>query len=208
MSDGQTSSELRPPADTRSASFRGRLLRMAFVIVPVAGFLAFLAIGADQSQPRNVGNPAPSFDLETLDGSGRLSSSDFEGEAYAVNFWASWCLPCREEAPHLARVAGDGTGVPRFFGISMLDSRSAATDFVDEFGIRYANLLDDGRAFRAFGVVGIPETVFVSAEGTIAGRWRGAIEEEDLERILRELLELGPGETLTVVGSGPAVGVP
>lgn len=204
----------RVPADTdgRHDDARARLrpgvIRVAVVLVPVLALLAFLGVGAFKLQPRSVGSPAPSFDLERLDGTGNLRSADLRGRPYVVNFWASWCIPCREEARVLAKVVGEGRGEPAFLGVNILDGREEARGFVEEYEIRYPNLRDEGATYRGFGVTGIPETHFVDRRGQIAGRWIGAIDEKTLRQLLADLLELGPGETLRITRAGPSVGVP
>lgn len=107
----------------------------------------------------------------------------------------------------LAKVAGSGAGTPAFVGMNVLDGKDDARRFVREFGIRYANAWDPRGAFRDFRVAGIPESVFVSADGRIVGRWIGAIDEADLRRLLAELGTLRGSELLRITGRGPQVGV-
>lgn len=172
------------------------------------GLFAALAIAVFRAGPRDVGSPVPAFELELLDGSGRLSTQELEGRPYALNFWASWCIPCREEAPMLARVIGSGRGNPAFVGVNILDGLTEAKAFAREFEIRYPNARDPQGLFRSFGVTGIPETIFVGRDGRIVGRWIGAIDEKSLRRLLSELRTLSSGEVLRITGSGPQVGVP
>lgn len=185
----------------------GALARVVVMLVPVGTLLGVLGVTVFRSQPRDVGRDAPAFDMERLDGRGRVSSGQFAGRAYVLNFWASWCIPCREEAPVLAEVAGTGSDEPAFVGVNMLDGRAEAVAFVRKFGIRYANVRDTAGQYRTFGVTGIPETVFVDRRGRIAGRWIGAIDEPTLRKVLADLVLLRPGQVLRISGRGPSVGV-
>jgi cytochrome c biogenesis protein CcmG/thiol:disulfide interchange protein DsbE len=125
-----------------------------------------------------VGETAPEFELPTLSGD-TLSSDDLKGHPVVVNFWASWCLPCREEAPLLERTWRKyrDEGVI-FLGVNIKDAESDAKAFVDEFDITYPMVRDlDQELTRAFGVRGLPETFFVDHEwrfvGTESGTERG-----------------------------------
>ncbi|MGH2690380.1 MAG: TlpA family protein disulfide reductase [Actinomycetota bacterium] len=152
---------------------RPRLLRLvrvlAFVVVP-ALFVAVLAVGlATTTAPRAVvGEEAPAFALPLLEGSGTLASEELTGSPVVVNVWASWCIPCREEAPTLERAwrTYRKQGV-RFVGVNVQDSREDAKAFVREFGITYPSVRDtDLELWRKLGVRGVPETFFIDH------RWR------------------------------------
>lgn len=186
---------------------RRTFLRVGVFLVPALAIFTLFGLLAFRAGPRDVGSPAPSFSLERLDGRGRISSSDFRGKPYVLNFWASWCIPCREEAPMLAEVVGSGDSSPAFIGVNILDGRSDARRFVREFRIRYPNAWDPRASFRDFRVAGIPETVFVGSDGRIVGRWIGAIDEANLRRLLADLRTLRSGELLRITGRGPQVGV-
>jgi cytochrome c biogenesis protein CcmG/thiol:disulfide interchange protein DsbE len=182
----------------------GRLAALALV----GGFIALLAYGLlskapdtriDDSLARNEAVPAPSFELEVLrrgslgpelGGSlgpaladNRLSSSEVRGRPYVLNFWASWCVPCREEAPLLQRAWRDARkqGV-LFVGLNMQDVRGDAHDFIADFEIDYLNIRDpSNEVARRFGVTGIPETFFVSASGDVVAHVIGVVSGEQLD---------------------------
>lgn len=180
---------------------------MALFVAPVVAVFAVFGFAAFRAGGRDVGHSAPAWSLERLDAPGRLSSEDLNGKPYVLNYWASWCVPCREEAPMLAEVVGHGDTSPAFVGVNILDSKTEARSFIEKFDIRYPNARDGAGRFRDFGVAGIPETVFVSSDGRIVGRWIGAIDEKTLRRLLDDLRDLRPGGLLRITGRGAQVGV-
>ena len=186
--------ELGPAAEsqTRRRS-RRRLIVAAWLLAGVAAALALLTINiAGPSTAVDtpiVGRPAPAFDLETLDG-GRLSLADLRGSPVVVNFWASWCIPCREEAPLLTAAAEEyeAQGL-RVVGIVYQDSPESARDFMGRYGQTYPGLLDpDGRTAIDYGVFGIPETFFVDRTGVVRSRQVGPVTEEGLRKEIEAVL--------------------
>jgi cytochrome c biogenesis protein CcmG/thiol:disulfide interchange protein DsbE len=130
--------------------------------------------------------PAPDFELELLDGSGQLRLSSFEERKVVVlNFWASWCLPCKDEAPILQ--AGwerwRDRGV-QFLGVDAQDLKTDGRRFVDRYGITYPSVYDgNGSTLGRFGVTGFPETYFVDKRGRLVGeRVQGPVTAEQLDR--------------------------
>ena len=125
-----------------------------------------------------LGQAAPSLTLPLLDGSGTFDSAALDGKVVVVNFFASWCIPCREEQPDLSAPANafaDREVV--IVEIAYQDEADTALAFLDEFGRSEAAVyLADpgGRAAIAYGVFGIPETFFVAADGTVVGKAIGA----------------------------------
>lgn len=154
-----------------------------------------------------VGNPAPSFDLPVMpessepelgrwQGRDTVSLSETEGLALVVNFWASWCLACREEHPLLSAAADRyrDRGV-RFYGILYQDTPANARRFIREMGAQtYPTLLDPKSTTAIdFGVCGVPETYFVSAAGIVAHKHTGPVTADVLRSQIDSLLALaGP----------------
>ena len=169
--------------------------------VPVMALIALLAWASLQSsdqpgvndEPRTVSiepDQARDFSLETFDGR-TVVLADLQGRAVMLDFWASWCAPCRVEAPALAQVYGEYQvrGV-EFIGIALWDSTQSAEDFVDQFEVRYPAGIDVGGSIAIdYGVKGIPEKIFVDANGVIRKKFVGPMDADTLRTILDGLLE-------------------
>ncbi len=160
----------------RAPRTRPRLFRVVIVLAPAVLFVGLLWFALMRSGSQaTVGETAPEFELPTLSGD-TLSSEDLKGHPVVVNFWASWCLPCREEAPLLERTWRQyrDEGVI-FLGVNIKDAESDAKAFVEEFDITYPMVRDlDQELTRAFGVRGLPETFFVDHEWRFVGTESGA----------------------------------
>ena len=146
-----------------------------------------------QSGATRVGKPAPPFTLTLFDGE-ELRFPPADGRPAVVNFWASWCPPCREESPLLERTwrQYEGRGV-LFLGVDTQDAVEDALAYLNEFGLTFPNGLDeDGEITIAYGVVGLPVTFFIDADGVVKRRWVGAIDESRLLPWVEELASDAP----------------
>lgn len=141
---------------------------------------------ADASRSHLVGEDAPNFDLPTL-GGGRVSLEGLADKAVIVNFWNSWCIPCRKEHPALVSFYQRHADEPAFdmVGIVRDDTESAIRRYVREEGVPYTVAFDPGsRAALNFGTRGQPETYAISPDGVIvASKW-GPSSVGDLEAML------------------------
>ena len=163
----------------------------------VIAFIALMAWGLAGKEPPTarsgytlVGGPAPGFTVPLFDG-GELSLSDLEGRPVVVNFWASWCAPCREEALPLERAwqAYRERSVA-FVGVDTQDPEDDARAYLAEFGVTYPNGRDgDGRVSIDYGIIGMPATFFIDRDGVVVSRWVGAIPEATLIERVEALLE-------------------
>lgn len=162
-----------------------RWLRLAVVIAIAA--LVVVLILAFRREPTDlrtgtVGKPAAAFTLQQLDGSGPLTLTPSAGKVVVLNFFASWCIPCKQENPALVRAyeryrASDVV----FIGILYQDSLESGLRYVRDNGVTWPTVNDDrGRVAFSYGVFGIPETFFIGADGVIAGRHIGPIDETTL----------------------------
>ena len=124
-----------------------------------------------------VGHPAPGFSLAALEpagGKSTLSLSDFKGAAVVLNFWASWCAPCKEELPLLEstwkQMQAQGKDVI-FVGIDYQESSSAATGFLQQNGVTYSAALDaSGSVASQYGITSLPDTFFINRNGTVVSK--------------------------------------
>lgn len=159
--------------------------------VVLAGVLIGLvaAFGFDRKEaPPSVliGEPVPPLTLDYLEGDGALPLDSLEDVA-VVNFWASWCVACRDEHQLLLQAADAYRGV-EFLGIVYQDEAANAVEFLDERGRGYSNLVDpDSRAAVDFGVFGIPETYFL-ADGQIVAKVSGPLTDVVLASTLNSIL--------------------
>jgi cytochrome c biogenesis protein CcmG/thiol:disulfide interchange protein DsbE len=203
---------MRLPAEQRARTGRGRQLataaRVAAVVV-VGLFIALLVYGLSTKSPRTDIDdmlaraepvPAPDFELPVLErgslgpvlerrlrgalADGRVALDELRGTPVVLNFWASWCVPCREEAPTLER--GWRRSRPAgvlFLGLNMQDLTGDARAFIREFDNTYLNVRDQSNGVaRDWGVTGIPETFFITAKGRVVGHVIGVVSAERLRR--------------------------
>jgi cytochrome c biogenesis protein CcmG/thiol:disulfide interchange protein DsbE len=167
------------------------------VLLPVVVILGS-RLGKDATSVRSVlvGRPAPEFDLPRLDG-GRVRSADLAGKPYVVNFWASWCVPCREE--HARLDAFYRQWKPRgveLVGLIYNDSDSNARAFQQELGGDWPLAQDAGlRTALDYGVRGPPETFVVDGGGVVVLKFTGAVRPGSLQRVMTDLMAAKRFET-------------
>jgi len=141
-----------------------------------------------------VGKPAPAFDLAAVDlpkdlARPGVASADLKGKASIVNFFASWCIPCKAEHPLLLRLKE--SGVAPIYGIDYKDKPEDAVRWLTELGNPYDRLGADrdGRVAIDWGVYGVPETFVVDGSGRILFRQTGPLSSRDLEEKILPLLK-------------------
>lgn len=171
-----------------------RAVRWIAIFAPVAGLLALLAYGFT-TNPREIRSPllgrlAPPLSLALFDG-GRFVLGEQGGKVVVFNFWASWCVPCREEAPLLEAAwrSYRDRGVV-LVGVNFQDTEAAARAFIAEFGLTFPNGPDPGgRSAIDYGVYGIPELFFVGRDGRITYKHVGAIGQAIMVARIEETLQ-------------------
>jgi len=193
--------------DSAAADVPRHLLRRLIAVAASVAFIALLAYGLVAKAPDDSidqaladGRPAtaPSFDLPLLHegdlpaplaarlesalADGRLALGELAGSPVVLNFWASWCVPCREEAPLLARSwerwGPDGVV---FLGLNMQDLTADARNFIGEFESNYPNVRDQtDDVATEWGVTGIPETFFLTDEGKVVNHVIGVVSPQQM----------------------------
>ena len=141
-----------------------------------------------------VGHPAPDFSLAMLgptSGKSLLSLTDFMGKPVVLNFWASWCAPCKEELPlleqHWEQAQAQGQAVA-FLGIDFEESSDNATSFLQLHHITYPAGLDaDGSVASKYGINGLPQTIFINRQGTVVKRIAGELTAQSLSSALQSI---------------------
>ncbi|MGH2425026.1 MAG: TlpA family protein disulfide reductase [bacterium] len=162
----------------------------------VAAVLAILGVAVARERPQwsspLVGRPAPDFSLALFDGR-TMRLSDLRGRVVIINFWASWCTACRQEAPVLEWAWK--TYRPRgvvLIGVNIWDRREDALGMMREFGKTYPNGPDStGRVLQDYGVIGVPETFIIDQRGQIVVKHLGPVTRELLVSQLEPLLGTG-----------------
>jgi cytochrome c biogenesis protein CcmG, thiol:disulfide interchange protein DsbE len=161
-------------------------------VLAVVGLLVF-GLATKGSSGLEIGDPVPTSALPRLEGSGSGSLNDYRGRWVLVNFWASWCEPCRAEAPALEKFQRERGG-PEFavLGIDTRDLSGDGQQFVREFGLSYPQLRDgDGDAAHDYGTSGVPETFLVDPKGRLRLHVPGPVDEQTLEGSVAPLLPEG-----------------
>ncbi len=189
-------------SETPNQSARGK--RNLLVILPLAAFIALAALflyrlgAGDPSKLPSalIGRMAPATDLPAPEGLTRdgnpvpgLNSASFAGKVTLVNVWASWCVPCHDEAPLLAKLAQDKR--IQIAGINYKDVPDNARRFLNRYGNPFAAAGVDanGRASIDWGVYGVPETFLIGRDGAIAYKMIGPITAENLVKVLQPEIE-------------------
>jgi cytochrome c biogenesis protein CcmG, thiol:disulfide interchange protein DsbE len=179
--------------------------RRILVLLPLAAFLALAALffvrllgGGDASRIPSalIGRDAPATDLPPVAGLERdgkpvpgLAASDFKGTVTVLNVWASWCVPCHDEAPLLVQLARDSR--IRLVGINYKDQADNARRFLGRYGNPFAASGADvnGRAAIEWGVYGVPETFIIGRDGKIAYKLVGPVTSDNIEQVVKPEIE-------------------
>lgn len=196
MAEGVT--ERTVGAEVQHAHRRSVRIWQAVFTLVLVGFIALLAarlIQTNQSEHRASGQ-APPFTFTTFDGE-TISLEALRGRGVVLNFWASWCAPCRDEAPLLEAMwrREKDNGIV-FIGLDYLDQEPAARAYLAEFNITYPNGPDlQSAAARRYGIKGVPETFFIDPDGVIQEVVVGPIvSQAQMEALLDKIRPRSPSQ--------------
>jgi cytochrome c biogenesis protein CcmG, thiol:disulfide interchange protein DsbE len=170
------------------------MARRAWILVPAFAFIALLTFGLLRSGGApEIGDMAPDFTAERLNGEGTLSLEELRGRPVLVNFWASWCGPCKDEAPMLRNAHERFGNQVHFLGVDIRDARGEAREFVRRYGLDYEHVRDERlEIYDDYGLTGQPETFLIDANGRIVQHISGPLlSENDLVVLLEGLLTRG-----------------
>ncbi len=178
---------------------RAKVVLQAAAVAVVASLIGLLAwevttrdaaAGLVEEVQRGETPAAPPLSLPALDGGKAISLADFRDRAVVLNFWASWCLPCKEEAPMLQaawrRHRSKGLVV---LGVNAQDFRTDARRFVERYGLTYPVVHDGpGASLGRYGLTGFPETWWVDRRGRLVAYAQGQFSQEELDRNIARAL--------------------
>lgn len=133
-----------------------------------------------------AGRPAPEMTIAALDG-GAVSLAAYRGTPLVVNFWASWCVPCRQEAPVLNAAAQQYSGRVQFVGVDIQDSDSAARAYQAEVKSPYPVGPSSQGSYLRWGVIAPPETFFINRQGVVISRIIGPVDAKRLDVFMSQL---------------------
>jgi cytochrome c biogenesis protein CcmG/thiol:disulfide interchange protein DsbE len=179
---------------------RGKLLLQAAAVGVVAALIGLLAwqVATDTKARRLVDKvragekpAAPAFELPELNGTKEVSLVSLRGQGVVLNFWASWCIPCKEEAPMLQAAWEEnrdrGLAV---VGVNAQDFRTDARRFAERYGLTYTLVHDRrGRSLGRYGLTGFPETWWIDRRGRLVAYAQGQFTQQELERNIELALE-------------------
>ena len=190
-----TMSQENPPAFLESGAVTPKRVRLGLgslsilaAVAIVAGVLALQLTERNRGRP--LSGPAPAFKLRLFDGS-EIALADYRGQVVLLNFWASWCPPCRDEALDLQALYSDYHEAGfTIIGVNMLESSpQKALDFIEEFGISYPNGEDrEQRVTNLYRVEGPPESFLLDQAGKVRQFYIGSIRYDTVSKAIEALL--------------------
>lgn len=171
---------------------RERRVNPVFLLLPVVVLLPLVWVFARSfgNDPRAVpamlvGQPAPDFALTAVDGS-TVKLSEHRGKPVVINFWSTWCVPCKQEHPLLLQAPSLYPDVT-FLGVVFSDQEPKVRAYLRREGQAFPQLLDpSGRVAMDYGVAGVPETYFIDTRGTVFHKHNGALYPKILDQLVQQ----------------------
>ncbi len=153
---------------------------------PGRGFAEVVVLASDKRGPR-VGEVAPAFRMQLVDGR-YLDIEDLQGRPVMINFWATWCPPCRREMPDII-AASESNPELVVLAVNVQEELKTVGPFVSDFDISMPVIRDtDGKLRQTYGVSGMPTSVFIDRDGNVSAIWSGLLNAETLDELLNEIL--------------------
>jgi peroxiredoxin len=167
-----------------------RFIRISILLIAVliAGYTLWNNF-QNQADPRlKVGDAAPDFTLQTLDGQ-TVSLSDYRGKGVLLNFWGTWCKPCRTEMPAFQNQyeLNKDNGF-EILAVNMAESNASVQGFVNQYGLTFPILMDPGKVARLYKIDPLPTSILVHPDGRIAGIILGPMDEDNVADNIRIVL--------------------
>lgn len=159
------------------------------LMLAMLALIGFALYQTGESEAVEIGQTAPDFELTTLDGK-TVRLSEFRGKGVLINFWASWCKPCRDEMPAIQRVyerhRDKGLEV---LAVNIAETEVTVDGFVRHLDLTFPILLDQNREVtQLYGIGPIPSSIFVSPEGKVVRKVSGQMQEGQIESMVLEIL--------------------
>jgi len=194
---------LEPTEELVPTSRKGALIGLGVVVLAVVVLFGFAlapryqtasaSVAGQQLSADPVGQMAPEFNGQLVDGSGTLALSSLRGKTVIVNFWASWCSTCKEEAQVVSDVEKKwrAKGVV-FLGVDSHDTTAGAHTYIQNYGIGFQSVQDPESAIGAqYDVTGLPETYFLDSKGKIVEKYMSAIDAVTLDSMIAKAVAAG-----------------
>jgi len=144
------------------------------------------------------GKPAPGFTLKDMSTGERVTFDQFQGKPLVVNFWATWCGPCKQEHPVIEWGNREFGQVAQFVGVVFEDTEDNAKQYLTQAHAEMRQLFDpNSRMAVDYGCTGVPETYFIDANGTIVGKYTGPIDPQTLAQNIKLLSSIKPAKPVT-----------
>lgn len=140
---------------------------------------------ADDKTGIAIGEKAPDFTVQTIDGK-KVNLSDYKGKKVFLNFWATWCPPCKSEMPHMQSFSEKMPAHVEVLAVNLEESQAKAADFADQYDLTFPILLDkDGAVGEAYEIYTIPTTYVLNEDGTVDQKIVGPMDEAMMEKLIQ-----------------------